>query len=80
MLELKTNQIFLETFILKFCLFSKFGVISWLTKQIIKFVKRKFQQRSEISYEVSNWSFEVSFQSFILNFEVSDQCFEVRHA
>ena len=42
------------------------------------FVKRKFQGRSEKCYEVPDWSFEVSIQSFILNFEVSDQSFEVK--
>ena len=38
----KNFQIFLETFILEFGLFFKFGVINWFTKQITKFVKRKF--------------------------------------
>ena len=70
----KNFQIFHETFILKFYLFSKFGVISWFTKQITKFVKR-VQGRSQKFYEVSNWSFEVSVESFILSFEVSDQSF-----
>ena len=42
------------------------------------FVKRKFQGRSEKFYEVPEGSFEVSIQSFILNFEVSTQSFEVR--
>ena len=41
------------------------------------FVKRKFQGRSEIFYEVPDLSFEVSVLSFILNFKVSDQSFEV---
>ena len=54
-------------FILKFGLFFKFGVITWFTKQITKFVKRKFQERSEKFYEVPDWSFEVSLLSIILN-------------
>ena len=53
-------------------------VINWLTKQITKFIKRKFQGRSEKFDEVPDWSFEVSILSFILNFEVSNQNFEVR--
>ena len=60
---------------LQFCLFFKFGVISWFTKQITEFVKGKFQGKSQKFYEVPNWSFEVS---IILNFEVSDQSFEIR--
>ena len=55
----KKFEIFLETFILKFCLFSKFGVIRWFTKQSAKFVKREFQGRSEKFYEVQGWSFKV---------------------
>ena len=31
-------------------------------------------------YEVSDWRLEVSIQSFVLNFKVSDQSFEVREA
>ena len=61
-------------------LFFKFGVITWLTKQITNFVKRYFQGRSEKFYEVPDWSFEVSFPNVILNFKVSDQSFEVRGA
>ena len=71
-------QIFLEIFILEFGLFFKFGVITWFTKKITKFVERKFQGRSEKFYEVLDWSFEVSVLSFILNLEVSDRSFEVR--
>ena len=41
-------------------------------------MKRKFQGRSEKFYEDPRWSFEVSVQSFVLNFKVSDQRFEVR--
>ena len=73
----KKFQIFPETFILKFYLFFKFDVINWFTKQITKFVKRKFQGRFEKFYEVSDWSFEVSVLSFILNFEVPDKSFGV---
>ena len=62
---------FPETFILEFRLFFKFGVINQFTKQITKFVERKFLGRSEKFYEVPDWSFEVSVLSFILNFEVS---------
>ena len=43
-----------------------------------KFVKRKFEGGPEKFYEVPGWSFEVSIQSFILNFEVSDQSSEVK--
>ena len=64
----------------QFGLFFKFGVITWFTKQITKFVNRKFQERSEKFYELPDWSFEVSILSIILNFEVSDQSFEVWHA
>ena len=46
--------------------------------QITKFVKRKFQGRSEKFYEVLDWSFEVLVLSFILKFEVSDKSFKVR--
>ena len=60
------------------CLLFKFGVISWFTKQITKSAKKKLQGRFEKFYEVPGWSFEVSIQSFILNFEVSDHSFEVR--
>ena len=78
-LKLQKNfQIFLKTFILKLCLFFKFGVINWFTKQITQFVKRNFQGISGKFYEVPDWSFEVSVLSFILNFEVSDQSFKVR--
>ena len=63
---------------LEFGLFFKFGVITWFTKQITKFVKRKFQGRSEKFYEVPDWSFEVLILSFVLNFQVSYQSFEVR--
>ena len=49
-------------------------------EQITTSVKRKFQGRPEKFYEVTDWSFEVSIQSFILNFEVCDQSFEVREA
>ena len=51
--------------------------ITWFTKQVTKFVKRKFQGKFEKFYEVPDWSFEVSVLSFILNFEISDQSFEV---
>ena len=61
----KNFEMFFAIFMLKFCLCSKFGVISWFTKQITKFVKRKFQGRSEKFYKVPGWSFEVSIQSFI---------------
>ena len=37
---------------LEIVLFFKFDVITWLTKQITKFVKRNFQGRSETFYEV----------------------------
>ena len=47
-------------------------------KQITKFVKRKFQGRSENFHEVPGWSFEVSIQSFILNFKVYYQSYKVR--
>ena len=57
---------------------TSFTAVSWFTKQITKFVKRKFQGRSKKISEVTDWSFEVSIQSFIFNFEVSDQSFEVR--
>ena len=66
----KNFQIFLETYTLEFGLFFKFGVITWFTKQIAKFVKRKFQGRSEKFYEVPDWSFDASILSFILKFEV----------
>ena len=45
--NLKKFQIFLETLISKLCLFSKFGVTSWFTKQITTLVKRKFQGRPQ---------------------------------
>ena len=48
-----------EAFILELGLFFKFGVITWFTKQITKFVRRKFQERSKTFYEVPDWSFEV---------------------
>ena len=51
---------------------------NWFTKQITKFVKRKFQGSFVKFYEVPDWNFEVSIQGFIFNFEVSDQSFEVR--
>ena len=73
----KRFQIFLETFILEFRLFFKFGVITWFTKQITKFVKRNFKEDQKI-YEVPDWSFEVSILNFILNLIVCDQSFEVR--
>ena len=41
--------------------------------------KESFKEDPKI-YEVPGWSFEVSIQSFILNFEVSDQSFEVKGA
>ena len=72
-------QIFLETFILEFGLFLKFDVITWFTKQITKFIERKFQGRSAKFYKVSGWSFEVSILSFILNLEVSYQRSEFRN-
>ena len=60
----KIFQIFLETFILKFYLFSKFVVISWFTKQIITFVKSKFQGRPKkfmkFQTGVSKFQFKVS--------------------
>ena len=65
---------------LEFGLFFKLGDITWFTKQITKFVERKFQGRSDKFYEVPHWSFEISILSFILDFEVSDQSFEVNHA
>ena len=43
-----TFGIFLGAFILKFCLFFKFVVISWSTKQITKFVKRIFEDDAKI--------------------------------
>ena len=60
----------------------KFGVSTWCTKQITMFVRRKCQERSEklYDYELPDWSFKGSILSFILNFEVSDQNFEVREA
>ena len=56
-------------FYIKFCLFSKLGVIGWLTKQITKskIVKRKFQGKLPQFY------IGVS----ILKFEDSDQRFKV---
>ena len=55
-MKLQQNfQIFLETLIFEFGLFLKFGVITWITKQIKKFVERKFQGRSEKFYEVPDW-------------------------
>ena len=50
-------------------------VLAW---NVLKFVKGKFQGRSEKFDEVPDWSFEVSILSFILSLEVSDQNFEVR--
>ena len=80
-LKLQNNfQIFFETLLSKFCLLSKFAVISWFMKQNIKFVKRRFQGRSKTFFEAPDWSFEVSIQNFIFNFEVSDQSFEIRRA
>ena len=61
---------FLETFTSGFGIFSN----SMFTKQITK-----FWRRSEKLYEVPDCTFEVSVLSFILNFEVSNQSFEVRH-
>ena len=55
----------------------KFGIITWFTKQITKFVKRKFQGKSEKFYEVPDWSFEVWILNFILNLEVSNQSSEL---
>ena len=44
-MKLQQNfQIFLETFSLEFGLFFKFGIINWFTKQITKFVKRRFKE------------------------------------
>ena len=40
----KKCQIFLETFILEFGLYFKFGVITLFTKQITKFVKENFKE------------------------------------
>ena len=65
----KEIKIFFETFILELVHFSNLV----FTKQITKFVERKFQGRSEKSYVVPDWSFEVSILIFILNLEVSDQ-------
>ena len=48
---------------LKFCLCSKITVISKFIKQIMKFVKRKFQGRFEKFVEVTDCSFET--ESFI---------------
>ena len=62
----KIFQIFLETFILKFYLFSKFVVNSWFAKQIT-FVKRKFQGRPKklmkFQTGVSKFQFKVSFST-----------------
>ena len=58
--------------------FSNLVLITWFTKQVTKFVKRRFQGRLKKFYEVSDWSVEVSVLSFILNFEISYLSFEVR--
>ena len=40
--------------------------------------EKKVSRKIQKFYEVPDWSFEVSVPSIILNFEVSDQSFEVR--
>ena len=40
--------------------------------------KESFKEGEKKFYEFPNWSFEVSSQSFILIFKLSDQSFEVR--
>ena len=76
----KNFQVFLETFISKFCLFLEFGVITWVYEANHRVREKKVSRRSKKIYEVPVWSFEVSILSSIPNFEVSDQSFEVRHA
>ena len=47
-------------------------------KKIGKTLKWRCQRRFANFFEVSIWSFDVSHQSFILSFEVSDQNFKIR--
>ena len=71
----KKFQIFLETFISKFRLFFKFGVVDWFTKQITKFVKESFKEDPKyvmkFQTEVSKFQFEVSFLTSKIPIRVS---------
>ena len=58
--------------------FSDSMLLTGLQKQIAKFVKRKLKGRSEKFCEVPHRCFRISVLSFILNFEVSDQGFEIK--
>ena len=58
--------------------FSDLLLLTGLQKQIAKFVKRKLKGRSKKICEVPHRCFKISVLSFILNFEVSHQGFEIK--